>query len=166
MRKFIKVIGLIVIVLLFACGCENNPVEDDKGPKMEFIEDYSEIGLKEEVVIEYNITGGVEASNEFASSDESIATVDDFGYVYGKKAGEATITVTVNLMDGTVLTKEINVKVVDKTIYKVQFQLAGGSCAVEYGEVKAGETYELPIPTKEKAEFVGWCLSGETARRS
>ena len=165
MKKVIKLFAIIFAILLFACGCENNTVDnkdDEKGPKLELNEDYSEIGLREEVVIEYTISGGVEASNEFSSSDETIATVDDFGYVKGKKVGEVTITVTVNLMDGTVLTKEINARVVDKTVYKVQFQLAGGSCSVEYGEVRVGETYVLPIPTKERAEFIGWTMSGVT----
>ena len=151
---FILTLGLVFIV-----GCSNNPGEDKNGASVE-IEDSIEVGLKKEVDVVYTVKNGTEASNEFSISDEAIATVDEFGTIKGKAEGETTLTITVNLLDGTVIKKEVKVKVVDQTTYKINFQLAGGSCEVEYGEVKAGGTYTLPTPTKENADFLGWTLSG------
>ena len=161
MKRKIKLLFMLVLTLglVFIVGCYDNPGEDKNGAKVE-IEDSIEVGLKKEVDVVYTVKNGTEASNEFSISDTTIATVDEFGTIKGKAEGETTLTITVNLLDGTVIKKEVTVKVVDQATYKITFQLAGGSCEVEYGEVKAGGSYTLPTPTKENADFLGWSMSG------
>jgi len=161
-----KIIFVIMIGIFFLVGCgeEQDQPKEDSTPKIEMIEEVNELALKEEYCLLYNIKNGIEAESTFTSSDESIIRIEEDGYITAKKAGVATVTIITTLTTGEVLTKELVIKVVDKTVYKIQFQLAGGKCDVEYGEVLAGADYVLPTPTKDHAIFDGWIVSGTTGK--
>jgi len=163
-KKLVLAFVLIIVSLFAFSSCENgNPVEDNKDQNAT-IETEANVTLKakESYQIDYTVLNGSEANVEYFSEDDEIAEVDEFGEIKAKKDGSTKIIVKVTLMDGTSVSKEINLVVDSETKYKITFQLAGGKCNVEYGEVKAGETYTLPTPTKENAEFVGWTMSGVT----
>ena len=69
---------------------ENNPVE-----KVEITNKVAEIGLYDTLQLEWSLSP-VEAGDKrvkFFSSDESIATVDDYGLITTHKVGKVTITV-------------------------------------------------------------------------
>jgi len=163
MKKNIwKIILVLMVSIFFLVGCgeeQEQPKEDNK-PVLEMIEEVNELALKEEYCLLYSVKNGVESESTFTSSDESIIRIEGDGYITAKKVGVATVTITTTLTTGEVLTKELVIKVVDKTVYKIQFQLAGGKCDVEYGEALAGTDYVLPIPTKDHADFDGWVLTG------
>lgn len=81
---------------------ENN-MTDEIGKKLAFDEfDDSLIGQKDNANNYFNLSDLIKANNitddinvEFASSDKTVATIDNDGNVFGLKAGKTTITATV-----------------------------------------------------------------------
>ena len=79
-----------------------------------FIEDEVAVGVGDEAVL--NVNAVIEDDSEykvtFTSSDESIATVDEMGYVKGVKASEKPVVITVELQYmGEAFTDECIVKI-------------------------------------------------------
>lgn len=98
-----------------------------------------------------NITYDINVEYDFASSDESVATVDENGVVTALKKGSATVTVTIR---GTDITNEYAVTVLPGE-YNVEWVVDGKTEAVT--SVKAGEKITPPEFTfGEDCEFIGW----------
>ncbi len=87
---------------------EEQPVEDDRpealGNHIEIrFEGSGVLKLQEAVELDVKYFGETEgATPAFASSDATVASVDEVGKVTALKAGEATITVTINSINATV----------------------------------------------------------------
>ncbi|MBQ7276675.1 MAG: InlB B-repeat-containing protein [Bacilli bacterium] len=164
MKRFIKIMFVAIIALFVLVACDNdNPTPNEATVKL--VDEISELKLKEKYQITYTVENGTEASVEYSSSDDSIAEVDEFGEVVARKAGEVVITVKVNLLDGSVITKELKITVPENDEFKVTFNLGGGSIAGNndgYVVLKKGSNYTLPIPTKDKSKFLGWSFTGST----
>ena len=164
MKKFIRIMFIAFLGLFVLAACDNNVTPKNEA-SLKLIDEISELKLKEKYQISYEVENGSEASVEYFSSDESIATVDEFGEVAAKKIGEAIITVKVYLIDGTVLTKELKITVPENDEFRISFNLGGGSIDGNndgFVLVKSGSNYTLPIPTKANCKFLGWSLSGST----
>ena len=86
------------------------------------------------------------------SSDPSVATVDEKGFVTAKNPGDVIITVTSsNEKEATLKLK------VKPIIFKITFNPNGGTVSQKEKEVEIDTTYGvLPIPQRAGYDFIGW----------
>ena len=84
MKKFITI--FILFITLFLFGCQNNSKN-----KMEISFDKDVIRAGDEVYI--NVKSSRLGNFVYISSDEDIASVDEYGFLSAKKPGNVTITV-------------------------------------------------------------------------
>lgn len=84
MKKFISIFILFITLLL--CGCQNNSKD-----KIEISFDKDVIRAGDEVYI--NVKSSKLGNFVYLSSDENIASVDEFGFLEAIKPGNVTITV-------------------------------------------------------------------------
>ena len=104
--------------------------------------------------IEITNSSEIEEYYTFTSNDNSIATVDENGVITGVSTGQTTITITGSTSHKT---KTIIVNVVSPDSIIVTFDPNGGEVETNSKRVNIGSSYgELPTPTKENYEFVGW----------
>ena len=99
-------------------------------------------------------------SEIWTSSDESIATVDEYGWIYGVKAGTCTVTVTST--SNPSVKAEIKVTVTDSSEYvKVtDILLSKTELTIQAGYGNISYVTMLPYDASDKSEI--WTSSDES----
>lgn len=154
MKKIFILIAVILVSVLASCQMTNNT---PKLKEVTFSNMVTSMVEGETFEVEYTKQDGVTAT--FKSSDSSVATVED-NVVTAIAAGNFTLTANFTL--GSEFKKyEFEIEVLKneeiEEEYTITYILNGGSFKQEVQTTyKEGDSFELPIPTKEGYEFLGW----------
>ena len=154
MKKIFLLIAVILLSVLASCQMTNNT---PKLKEVTFSNMVTSMVEGETFEVEYTKQDGVTAT--FKSSDSSIATVED-NVVTAIAAGNFTLTANFTL--GSEFKKyEFEIEVLEneeiEEEYTITYILNGGTFEQEVPTTyKEGDSFELPIPTKEGYEFLGW----------
>ena len=149
MKKiFYLLVTLLFTFSLFSC-------KKTKQITLSYEKNEIEIFVGDEVNVKPKVEVGKKVKNyelKYALS-EDIATVKD-GKLVAKKAGTAVLTVTTNVNEKAVATMTIVIK---EKLYTIALDVNGGDKLEESTITKtAGSTIELPTPTREGYNFLGW----------
>nr|MCR5422452.1 InlB B-repeat-containing protein [Bacilli bacterium] len=168
MKRFLKVfLAIIFVASLFLVACSNNsndPKPDDGGKTNEISLSYTGGDIALEVGQEKTITITAKGTEELVYSvDNSEVLKVENGKITALKAGSAKITVSAK--EDSTKKVEINVTVTEKAVeptkYTITYDLDGGTATGLVTEFEENKYPNLPIPTKEGFNFLGW-FEGET----
>ncbi len=112
MKQKLKLFILLFIFLLVGCNTSKTNYE------LSISIDSKTIMLGDEVKI--NVNQNVISNVIFESSDESIAIVDDFGYIIAVNIGEVTIKAYLEIDES--ISDEINIKITDSIIKDIKIK--------------------------------------------
>ncbi len=154
LRKILFLLFLVLLPCVFAC---QNP-SDTKLEEVTFSNMVTSMTKGDTLEVAYSKQENVSAI--FVSSDSNVATVED-NVVTAVGVGSFTLTGTFTLGEESKkyeFTIEVKEEVVEKTS-AINYELDGGVNPQDApAEYKEGEELVLPIPTKERFEFLGWSL--------
>ena len=150
MRKVFLCLLAFFLVFLFI-GCTNITILYDGGAIT------LEVGAEKTI----NVTVKGAEGLEYSVDNSDVLKVEN-GKITALKAGSAKITVSVK--DHSDKKVEINVtvteKVVEPTKYTITYDLDGGEATGLVTEFEENKYPNLPIPTKEGFDFLGWFCGG------
>ena len=155
MKKIFLLIAVILVSVLASCQTTDNT---PKLKEVTFSNMVTSMVEGESFEVKYTKQDGVTAT--FKSSDSSVATVED-NVVTAVSAGNFTLTANFTL--GSEFKKyQFEIEVIENEVeeYSITYNLDEGTFGEEVPTTyKEGDSFELPIPTKEGFEFLGWTSS-------
>lgn len=156
MKKFLSFIfALALLVIAFGCGDK-----EEKLSKITISKDVTtvEVGKTISLKVTFEPADAQNKEVEWATSDQTIASVSSAGFVKGNKTG--TVTITVTSKENTSIKDSINISVVEgKKVSPTSLSVWGYSDEVIVGYTSDFFVTFTPEETTEK--FVNWTSSDE-----
>ena len=158
--KTLKKLLVLTIVLLLSVviSCKKPGKNDPKLEEVTFSNMVTSMTKGDVLEVEYSTQEGVNAS--FTSSDTSVAIVEN-NKVTAVKLGSFTLTATFTLGEES-KKYDFVIEVIGEE-YSISYELNGGTLPSDMAtSYREGVGLVLPVPTKDKYDFLGWTLSSNS----
>jgi len=156
MKKILYFVLLLALLVIFP-ACQEQPKESTVTLSYEEVEVETYVG---EVINVKPTVSGNESNDVYVISyqlSDEIAEVDEEGNLKALEEGIVDIVATINLNPNTFAQLTVVISKLGNGVYKLTLDVNGGD-ELEQSSIifKKGDKIELPTPTKEGFNFLGW----------